>query len=342
MRTGKEQAEKQAQDLSDALGFIRTALLVFAAVALLVGSFLIFNTFSVTVAQRTKEFALLRTLGASRGQVLRSVLAETFVIGLVASLIGIACGLALAPGLAALLSSFGIDLGTTSTVLEPRTDRRRSRGRDRGHRRSRASCPPGARPAIEPVAAMRDSVTPGAGRAAPAPDRRSRPWSRRSASRCCSTALLGDPGAASATATRARRRQRADDLRLRAAGADARAPAERPDRPPAGALPGPHRPLAAREHPPPAAAHGGHRLGADDRRRARRARGDLRRRPARDDRPGHRRAGQGREHRHPRGRLLAAAVGHHEADRAGRRRHRRVARCASRPASWSARPATRR
>ena len=55
VRTGKEQAEKQAQDLSDALGFIRTALLVFAGVALLVGGFLIFNTFTVTVAQRTKR-----------------------------------------------------------------------------------------------------------------------------------------------------------------------------------------------------------------------------------------------------------------------------------------------
>ena len=66
MRTGKEAAEQQAQDLSDALGFIRTALLVFAGVALLVGGFLIFNTFTVTVAQRTKEFALLRVLGASR------------------------------------------------------------------------------------------------------------------------------------------------------------------------------------------------------------------------------------------------------------------------------------
>ena len=66
VRTGKEAAEQQAQDLSDALGFIRTALLVFAAVALLVGGFLIFNTFTVTVAQRTKEFALLRVLGASR------------------------------------------------------------------------------------------------------------------------------------------------------------------------------------------------------------------------------------------------------------------------------------
>ena len=81
VRTGKEAAEQQAQDLSDALGFIRTALLVFAAVALLVGGFLIFNTFTVTVAQRTKEFALLRVLGASRAQVLRSVLIETFAVG---------------------------------------------------------------------------------------------------------------------------------------------------------------------------------------------------------------------------------------------------------------------
>ena len=66
MRTGKEAAEQQAQDLSNALGFLRTALLIFAGVALLVGGFLIFNTFTVTVAQRTKEFALLRVLGASR------------------------------------------------------------------------------------------------------------------------------------------------------------------------------------------------------------------------------------------------------------------------------------
>src|SRR5687768_11122779 len=104
VRTGKEQAEKQAQDLSDALGFIRTALLVFAGVALLVGSFLIFNTFSVTVAQRSREFALLRTLGASRRQILLSVLAETLVIGLLASLAGIAAGMLLAPGLAAMLA----------------------------------------------------------------------------------------------------------------------------------------------------------------------------------------------------------------------------------------------
>ena len=121
VRTGKEQAEKQAQDLSDALGFIRTALLVFAGVALLVGSFLIFNTFTVTVAQRTREFALLRTLGASRRQVLTSVMAESFVIGLGASIIGIALGLLIAPALRALFGAFGLELGNTSIQLHTRT-----------------------------------------------------------------------------------------------------------------------------------------------------------------------------------------------------------------------------
>jgi putative ABC transport system permease protein len=121
VRTGEEQAEKSAQDLSDALGFIRIALLVFAGVAVLVGGFLIFNTFSVTVAQRTREFALMRTLGASRGQVLRSVLAETVVIGLGASVLGILGGLLVAPGLRGLLGAFGLDLGTTSSQLQMRT-----------------------------------------------------------------------------------------------------------------------------------------------------------------------------------------------------------------------------
>ena len=77
----RRRPSRQAQDFADALGFLRTALLVFAGVALLVGGFLIFNTFTVTVAQRTKEFALLRVLGASRAQILRSVLIETFVVG---------------------------------------------------------------------------------------------------------------------------------------------------------------------------------------------------------------------------------------------------------------------
>jgi putative ABC transport system permease protein len=163
VRTGKEQAAKQAQDLSDALGFIRTALLVFAGVAVLVGGFLIFNTFAVTVAQRTKEFALMRTLGASRPQILRSVLAETVAIGLGASILGIAGGLLLAPALRALMAAAGIDLGTTSMVLEPRTV---IVGLVIGLVATIVSGFVPARRAtrVQPVEAMRDSVTPGPGR----------------------------------------------------------------------------------------------------------------------------------------------------------------------------------
>ena len=76
MRTGAQQAAKQTSDLEDSLGFLRTFLLIFAYVALFVGAFIIFNTFSITVAQRTREFGLLRTLGATRAQIMRSVVAE--------------------------------------------------------------------------------------------------------------------------------------------------------------------------------------------------------------------------------------------------------------------------
>ncbi|WP_028067717.1 ABC transporter permease [Solirubrobacter soli] len=162
VRTGKEAAEQQAQDLSDALGFIRTALLVFAAVALLVGGFLIFNTFTVTVAQRTKEFALLRVLGASRAQVLRSVLIETFAVGVVASILGVLVGIALAPALAAMLKAFGIDLGTTGLVISPTTV---IIGLIVGIVATMVSGFVPARRAtrVEPVTAMRDAVTPGVG-----------------------------------------------------------------------------------------------------------------------------------------------------------------------------------
>jgi putative ABC transport system permease protein len=162
VRTGKEAAEQQAQDLSDALGFIRTALLVFAGVALLVGGFLIFNTFSVTVAQRTREFALLRVLGASQTQVLRSVLIETFVVGLAASILGVLVGVALAPALAAMLKAFGLDLGTTGLVLKGGTV---VIGLLVGLIATMVSGFVPARRAtrVEPVAAMRDSVTPGLG-----------------------------------------------------------------------------------------------------------------------------------------------------------------------------------
>ena len=199
VRTGKEQAEKQAQDLSDALGFIRTALLVFAGVALLVGSFLIFNTFTVTVAQRTREFALFRTLGASRRQVLSSVLAESFVIGLGASIVGIALGLLIAPALRALFSAFGLELGTTSIQLHSRTI---IAGLLVGVITTVVSGFVPARRAtrIEPVEAMRESVTPGAGRL------RKRRIFVAAAVEIVGLAILlyalfGDPGNASATAS---------------------------------------------------------------------------------------------------------------------------------------------
>ena len=121
VRTGTEEASQQSHDIKDQLGFFTTFLLVFAGVALLVGGFMIFNTFSITVAQRVREFAILRTLGASRRQVLRSVTLEAFVVGLGASIVGFLLGFALAPGLKALFSLLGADLPTTTTVLKART-----------------------------------------------------------------------------------------------------------------------------------------------------------------------------------------------------------------------------
>ena len=161
--TGKEQAEKNASDLSDALGFIRTALLVFAGVAVLVGGFLIFNTFNVTVAQRTREFALLRTLGASRPQIMRSVLLETGVVGLIASVLGVAAGLLIAPALRELMAASGIELATTDMQLQARTV---IVGLVVGIVATVVSGFVPARRAtrVEPVAAMREADAPSGGR----------------------------------------------------------------------------------------------------------------------------------------------------------------------------------
>src|SRR5207247_610977 len=93
----------------------------FAGIALFVGSFVIANTLSITIAQRVREFATLRTIGATRRQVLRSVIVESLVIGFVASLVGLFLGLALAKGLNAAFVAFGIDLPTAGTVFATRT-----------------------------------------------------------------------------------------------------------------------------------------------------------------------------------------------------------------------------
>jgi putative ABC transport system permease protein len=114
-------ADEQAKQLQDALGFFRTALLIFAFIALFVGAFIIFNTFSIIVAQRSREMALLRAIGASRRQVLTSVVVEAFVTGLLASALGFLAGIGIAIGLQGLLAAFGIDLPSTTTQLQLRT-----------------------------------------------------------------------------------------------------------------------------------------------------------------------------------------------------------------------------
>lgn len=110
VKTASEQAESLSSDFSEALQFINIFLLVFAGIALFVGTFIILNTFSMLVAQRTKELALLRALGASRGQVTRSVLGEALVVGVVGATVGLAAGYGIAAGLRALFGSFGLTL----------------------------------------------------------------------------------------------------------------------------------------------------------------------------------------------------------------------------------------
>ena len=120
-KTGEEAAQKNSDDIKRALSFFNIALLVFAAIALFVGAFIIFNTFQILVTQRTRELALLRALGASPAQVRRSVIAEAIIVGLVASVTGLAAGFLLALGLKGLLKAFGIDLPSTTLQLLPRT-----------------------------------------------------------------------------------------------------------------------------------------------------------------------------------------------------------------------------
>jgi putative ABC transport system permease protein len=121
VRTADDQAKEASKEVGSAIRIVRIFLLVFAGIALFVGSFVIFNTISITIAQRTRELATLRTIGASRRQVLRSVMLETLILGLVASAIGLFLGLGLAKGLEALFSAFGAELPKAATVLSART-----------------------------------------------------------------------------------------------------------------------------------------------------------------------------------------------------------------------------
>ena len=119
--TGRQSSAESSAEIKEGLGFFTTGLLVFAGISLFVGAFLIFNTFSMLVAQRARELALLRALGASRRQVTSSVLVEALAVGLLASLVGFALGIGVAAALRALLSLLGIDLPDGELVLAPRT-----------------------------------------------------------------------------------------------------------------------------------------------------------------------------------------------------------------------------
>lgn len=119
--TSETVADEAQQEVAEGLGFVRTGLLVFAFVALFVGAFTIFNTFSIVVAQRTRELALLRTLGASRPQVTWSVLAEAALVGLFAAVLGILLGILIAIGLRSILGATLFEIPSTPLQIVPRT-----------------------------------------------------------------------------------------------------------------------------------------------------------------------------------------------------------------------------
>ncbi len=121
VRTGEAQASEEAAETNEFITFLQGFLLAFAGIALFVGSFVIANSLSITIAQRAREFATVRTLGASRGQVLRSVVLEALIVGAVASLAGLVLGLGLARLLFWLFDAVGFTLPNTGLLFKPRT-----------------------------------------------------------------------------------------------------------------------------------------------------------------------------------------------------------------------------
>jgi putative ABC transport system permease protein len=121
VKTGQQVIDESAQSVSDGLRFVNIFLLVFALVALFVGTFIILNTFSMLVAQRTRELALLRAVGATRRQVARSVLGEAAVVGLLGGVTGLLLGVLLALGLRQLFKVIGFDIPSGGLELQPRT-----------------------------------------------------------------------------------------------------------------------------------------------------------------------------------------------------------------------------
>jgi putative ABC transport system permease protein len=119
--TGEQLVEENREDLQFFIDLIGNSMLAFALIALFVGSFIIYNTFSILVAQRTRENALLRAIGATKRQVLSVVMIEALAVGLVASIVGIGLGILVAVGLKALLVAFGLDLPAEGLAVDAST-----------------------------------------------------------------------------------------------------------------------------------------------------------------------------------------------------------------------------
>ncbi|WP_217247066.1 ABC transporter permease [Streptomyces sp. AC602_WCS936] len=121
VQTAKEASDEGRADVGEFMDVIKYAMLGFAGIAFLVGIFLIINTFSMLVAQRTREIGLMRAIGSSRRQVNRSVLVEAFLLGIVGSVLGVAAGVGIAVGLMKLMSAAGMNLSTDDLTIKTAT-----------------------------------------------------------------------------------------------------------------------------------------------------------------------------------------------------------------------------
>ena len=121
VQTGTQAQDRQSKDIKDSLSFLTTFLLVFGFIAVFVAAFIIFNTFNITVAQRARQLALLRAVGATGGQVTRMVVGEALLTGAVASVLGLAGGFLVALAIRALFRTAGASLPSAGLQLEPRT-----------------------------------------------------------------------------------------------------------------------------------------------------------------------------------------------------------------------------
>ncbi|MFD7710718.1 ABC transporter permease [Streptomyces sp. NPDC059786] len=164
VRTQQETTDENRSQVGDFMDVIKYAMLGFAGIAFLVGIFLIVNTFSMLVAQRTREIGLMRAIGSSRKQVNRSVLVEALLLGVVGSLLGVAAGVGIAVGLMKLMSAVGMNLSTDDLTVKTSTP---VAGIVLGIVVTVFAAYLPARRAgkVSPMAALRDAGTPADGRA---------------------------------------------------------------------------------------------------------------------------------------------------------------------------------